>query len=108
MASPVRTPYSACADEGTKLDAALREVGIDAPPSAVSVTEDGGVKVSRVVPPLLTPSQAARLTRIVRAARGANGRPDDLSARNADQTRRSLGPNAGKRTDGSGRPCTAS
>ncbi|PJN37000.1 hypothetical protein CG747_31030 [Streptomyces sp. CB02959] len=107
MASPARTPYSACADEGAQLDAALKAVGIDAPPSTVSVTEDGGVRVSRVAPPLLTPSQTARLARIVRAARAGDGRPDDLSVRNADQTRRSLGPNAGKRTDGSGRPCSA-
>ncbi|MFF2813350.1 hypothetical protein ACFVT2_40555 [Streptomyces sp. NPDC058000] len=107
MTSPARTPYSACADEGTQLDAALKEVGIDAPPSTVSVTEDGDIRVTRVSPPLLTPSQAARLTRMVKAARGANGRPDDLRERNADQTRRSLGPNAGKRTDGSGRPCSA-
>ncbi|WP_411121661.1 hypothetical protein [Streptomyces sp. x-19] len=108
MASPVRTPYSACAEEGTKFDAALREVGIDAPPCTVSVTEDEGVTVSRVAPPLLTPSQTARLARIVRAARAGDGRPDDLSARNAERTRRALGPNAGKRTDGSGRPCSAS
>lgn len=90
------------------MDAALREVGIEAPPSTVCVTEDGGVRVSRVAPPLLTPSQTARLARIVRAARAVDGRPDDLSARNAEQTRRALGANAGKRTDGSGRPCSAS
>ncbi|GAA2683931.1 hypothetical protein GCM10009864_66220 [Streptomyces lunalinharesii] len=108
MTSPVRTPYSACADEGAGLDAALKGVGIEAPACTVSVTEDGGVKVSRVAPPLLTPSQTARLARIVRAARAVDGRSDDLSARNAERTRRSLGPNAGKRTDGSGRPCSAS
>ncbi|MEW1660715.1 hypothetical protein [Streptomyces sp. NPDC093707] len=69
MTSPARTPYSACAEEAAKLDAALKEAGINAPPSTVQLNEEDGFKVTRVAPPLLTPSQTACVTRMVKAAR---------------------------------------
>ncbi len=65
MTTPARTPYSACAEEGANLDAALKELGIAAPPSTVQMTEEGGMRVARVAPPLLTPSQTARLIGVV-------------------------------------------
>ncbi|MGG2458681.1 hypothetical protein ACO0M4_02410 [Streptomyces sp. RGM 3693] len=69
MTTPARTPYSACAEEGAKLEAALKEAGIVAKPSTVQVTDEDGLKATRVAPPLLTPSQIARVTRMVKAAR---------------------------------------
>ncbi|MFE0189281.1 hypothetical protein [Streptomyces sp. NPDC058989] len=69
MTTSARTPYAACAEEGAKFDAALKRMGIVAPPSTVRVTEEGDMKVTRVAPPLLTPSQTARLVSVVEAAR---------------------------------------
>ncbi|MGG7573338.1 hypothetical protein [Streptomyces sirii] len=69
MTTPAHTPCSACAEEGANPDAALKDLGIAAPPGTVQMTEEGGMKVARVAPPLLTPRQTARLTRVVKAAR---------------------------------------
>jgi hypothetical protein len=64
MASPVRTPYQVCADVGTRLDGALKAIGIHVDRSAVHVTEwADGMRPHRVVPPQLTPSQTAMLAR---------------------------------------------
>ncbi|PJN38075.1 hypothetical protein CG747_24610 [Streptomyces sp. CB02959] len=70
MTSPARTPYQACADAGTQFDDALKAIDIQADPSTVKVTErEDGMRLHRVVPPQLTPSQTARVTRYLKAAR---------------------------------------
>ncbi|AKA08847.1 hypothetical protein SAZ_26200 [Streptomyces noursei ZPM] len=71
MTTPTgRTPYQACADAGTQLDDALKAIGIQADPSTVKATErEDGVRLHRVVPPQLTPSQTARVTRHLKGAR---------------------------------------
>ncbi|MEW1675534.1 hypothetical protein AB0O47_20170 [Streptomyces noursei] len=66
----VRTPYKACADAAAQFDNALRAVGIKADPSTVTVTDwDDGMRLHRVTPPQLTPSQTALVTRCLKAAR---------------------------------------
>ncbi|KUL47863.1 hypothetical protein ADL22_09760 [Streptomyces sp. NRRL F-4489] len=109
MTTPTaRTPYAACAEEGAEFDDALKKIGIKADPSTVKLTEyEGGLRLYRIAPPLLTPSQARLLTRIVKAAR-MSGAPDDVSRKNSEKNQQSShGKNGGKRTDGQGRPCTA-
>ncbi|MFD9813947.1 hypothetical protein [Streptomyces sp. NPDC059080] len=70
MTQAVRTPYQARKEAAEQFDEALRAVGINASPSRVeSEMHTGGVRATRVAPPLLTPTQAARLVRIVEAAR---------------------------------------
>ncbi|MFL4491723.1 hypothetical protein ACJ6WD_10780 [Streptomyces sp. VTCC 41912] len=64
-----RTPYQACADAGAKFDDALKAIGIQADPSTVKVTERDGMRLHRVVPPQLTPSQTARVTGYLKGAR---------------------------------------
>ncbi|GGX56721.1 hypothetical protein ACH4YO_39140 [Streptomyces noursei] len=70
MTSPARTPYQACADAGVQFDDALKAIGVKTDPSTVQVTEwEDGMRLHRVAPPQLTPSQTARLTRCLKAAR---------------------------------------
>ncbi|MER7986951.1 hypothetical protein ABTY53_15355 [Streptomyces noursei] len=68
MTTPTgRTPYQACTDAGVQFDAALKAIGIQADPSTVKVTErEDGIRLHRVAPPQLTPSQTTRLTRYLK------------------------------------------
>ncbi|AIA05376.1 hypothetical protein [Streptomyces noursei] len=71
MTTPTgRTPYQACADAGTQFDDALKAIGVQAEPSTVKVTERDGMRLHRVVPPQLTPSQTTRLTRYLKGRNG--------------------------------------
>ncbi|ANZ19979.1 hypothetical protein O1L44_33120 [Streptomyces noursei] len=70
MTSPARTPHEACADAGTQFDDALRAIGIKTDPSTVKVTEwEGGIRLHRVAPPQLTPSQTVVVARHLKAVR---------------------------------------
>lgn len=70
MKRAVRTPYQACKEAAEQLDQALKKVGIIAPASRVVIeTYPDGVRATRVAPPLLTPSQVARLAPVAETPR---------------------------------------
>lgn len=70
MKRAVRTPYQACKEAAEQLNQALKSVGIIASPSRVEIeTHADGVRATRVAPPLLPPSQVARVKHAVEATR---------------------------------------